>query len=169
MKALLAGIEPWRARWNALGRRERRALSLLGGFLLALVFVVLVWMPVEGGLAAARARQPAAQAQLAQIRSQALVVERLRRAPRSAPAADAAAAAEQAAQRHGLRERLKRIDAEGVRTVRIQIEGAPFATVMAWLVDLQQQSGLRAESASFERQSGPGLVNARLVLQAQAR
>ena len=69
-------------------------------------------------------------------------------------------------QRHGLREQIKRVDAEGARAVRIQIEAAPFAAVMAWLVELQQ-SGLRADTASFERQSGPGLVNARLVLRAQ--
>ncbi len=65
-----------------------------------------------------------------------------------------------------MRERLKRVDPEGVRAVRVQIEEAPFVAVMAWLNELQQQSGLRAESAMFERHPNPGTVNARLLLRA---
>jgi general secretion pathway protein M len=72
----------------------------------------------------------------------------------------------QAAERHGLREQLKRVDAEGASAVRVQIEDAPFAALMAWLVELQQ-SGLRAESATLERHANPGTVNARLLLRAQ--
>ena len=166
MKLHLALIESSRLRWNALGSRERRALTVAGGFLGIVLFYVLVWNPVESGLAASRARQPTVQSRLAQVREQAVLVEKLRRGPRIAKTTDALAAAEQAAARHGLRERVKRIDPEGTRAVRIQIEAAPFAAVMAWLVELQQQ-GVRAETASFERQSSPGLVNARLVLRAQ--
>jgi general secretion pathway protein M len=163
----LAWIEPWRARWNALGTRERRALGILAGFLGAVLFTVLVLIPVKGGLAAARVRHAAVQSQLPRVQAQAALVERLRRSPRVAPVTDAAAAVEQAATRHGLREQMKRIDPEGTRAVRVQIEAAPFAAVMAWLVDLQQQGGLRAETASFERHSSPGIVNARIVLRVQ--
>jgi general secretion pathway protein M len=166
VKLNLAFIEPWRARWSALGARERRALGVLGGFLSIVLFYLFVWSPVTGGVAATRARQAAVQSQLARVQEQAALVEKLRRSPRVAPAADAAAAVEQTAARHGLRERLKRIDPEGARAVRIQIEAAPFAAVMAWLVELQQQ-GVRAETASVERHSSPGVVNARLVLRAQ--
>ncbi len=166
MKLHLALIESWRLRWNALGSRERRALTIVGGFLGIVLFYVLVWNPVKGGVAAARVRHAAVLSQLAQVREQAVLVEKLRRGPRIAQTADALAAVEQAAARHGLRERVKRIDPEGTRAVRIQIEAAPFAAVMAWLVELQQQ-GVRAETASFERQSSPGLVNARLVLRVQ--
>jgi general secretion pathway protein M len=166
VKLNLALIEPWRVRWNALGTRERRAFSILSGFLGVVLFYVLVWNPVESGLAASRARQPTVQSQLAQVQAQAALVEKLQRGPRIAQTADALAAAEQAATRHGLRERLKRIDPEGTRAVRIQIEAAPFAAVMAWLVELQQQ-GVRVETASVERHSSPGVVNARLVLRVQ--
>jgi general secretion pathway protein M len=166
MKLHLALIESWRARWNALGSRERRALAVVGGFVGIVLCYFVVWNPVEGGVAAARVRHAAVQSQLSQVREQAVLVEKLRRGPRIAQTADALAAAEQAAARHGLRERVKRIDPEGARAVRIQIEAAPFAAVIAWLVELQQQ-GVRAETASFERQSSPGLVNARLVLRVQ--
>ena len=160
-------IEHWRARWKALEERERRAIALLAGFLGIVLFYLLVWNPVRSGVAGARARLSAMQTQLARVQEHAAQVETLRRAPRVAPAANPVAAVEQAAARHGLREQMKRIDSDGSRAVRIQIEGAPFASVMAWLVELQQQNGLRAESASFDRHANPGAVNARLLLRAQ--
>jgi general secretion pathway protein M len=162
-----AWIEPWRARWKALGERERRAVALLGGFLGVALFYLLVWVPVQSGLSGARVRLSKLQTQLARVQDQASQVERLRRAPRIALTPNLVAAAEQAAARHGLREKMKRIDPEGSRAVRIQIEDAPFAGVIAWLVELQQQNGLRAESASFERHTNPGTVNVRLLLRAQ--
>lgn len=163
----LAWIEPWRARWKALGERERRAAILLGGFLGVVLLYLLVWSPVRSGLSGARARLSSVQAQLVRVREQAALAEKLRGAPRLAPSGNPVSTAEQAAARHGLREQLKRIDPDGSRGVRIQIEGAPFAAVIAWLVELQQQGGLRAESASFERHANPGAVNVRLVLRAQ--
>src|SRR5438045_6491893 len=51
-----AWVEPARARWNALGARERRVASALAVFFGAVLFYLLVWTPVEGGLARARSR-----------------------------------------------------------------------------------------------------------------
>ena len=163
----LSWIEPARARWNALAARERRAASLLAAFLGAVLFYFLVWNPVQGGLARARAHLASVQVQLAQLQEQAVLVDKVRSTPRFAPPSDAAGTVERSAQRHGLREQLKRVEAEGVGRVRVQIEGASFSALTAWLVELQQQSGLRPESATFERHANPGTVNARLLLRGQ--
>lgn len=162
-----AWFEPWRSRWNALGGRERRAATLLAGFLGVVLFYLLIWNPVEGGLAKARARLPAVREQLAQVREQAALVAKVRAQPRAAQTADPSEAVKQAAERNGLREQLKGVNAEGSRAVRVQIEGATFPALMALLVEVYQQTGLRAESATFERSSNPGTVNARFVLKAQ--
>ena len=162
-----AWIAPARARWNALDARERRTASVLAGFLGAALFYLLIWNPVESGLAKARSRLPSVQAQLARVQEQAAHVASVRAAPRITPPANLAAAAAQAAERQGLREQLKRVDTEGANGVRVQIEEAPFAALMAWLVELQQQTGLRAESATLERGTNPGTVNGRLLLRAQ--
>jgi len=161
-----AWTEPWRARWKALGAREQRVASALAALLGAALFYLLVWNPVESGLAKARERLALVQAQLARVQVQAALVASVRAAPRVAPPASPAAAVGQAADRHGLREQLKRVDAEGASAVRVQIEDAPFPALMAWLVELQQ-AGLRAESATLERHANPGTVNARLLLRAQ--
>jgi general secretion pathway protein M len=162
-----AWAEPWRARWSALGARERRTASLLAASFGAVVFYLLVWSPVESGLAKARSRLASVQTQLARVQEQAARVASVRAAPRVTPPANPAAAVAQAAERQGLREQLKRADAEGANAVRVQIEDAPFAALMAWLVELQQQTGLRAENATLERGANPGTVNGRLLLRAQ--
>jgi general secretion pathway protein M len=162
----LAWIEPWKTRWNALGPRERAAVSALALFLGAVLFYLLIWAPVEGGLARSQARLASVQGQLAQVREQAALVASLRAAPRVEGPADAASAVQEAAARNGLREQVKRVDADGARSVRVQIEAAPFPALMSLLVELQQ-AGLRAENASLERNARPGTVDARLLLQAQ--
>ena len=161
----LAWIGPWKAKWNALGAPERRAASVLGVFLGIVLFYLLIWLPVEAGLSRSQARLVSVQSQLAQVQSQAALVGSLRAAPRSEPPADAASAVQEAAERNGLREAVKRVDAEGARGARVQIEAAPFPALMSLLVDLQR-AGLRAENASFDRNAKPGTVNARLLLQA---
>ena len=162
-----AWTEPWRARWEALGARERRVASALAVAFSAALFYLLLWSPVESGLARARSRLASVQTQLARVQEQAARVASVRAAPRVTLPANPAAAVGQAAERQGLREQLKRIEAEGANAVRLQIEGAPFAALMAWLVELQQQFGLRAESATLERGANPGTVNGRLLLRAQ--
>ena len=161
-----AWIEPWRSRWNGLGARERRAASALAAFLGVVLFYLMIWMPIERGLARSQARLESVQAQLAQVQSQAALVASLRSAPRAEAPADAASAVQEAALRNGLREQVKRVDADGARSARVQIEAAPFPALMSLLVELQQ-AGLRVENATLERNAKPGTVNARLLLQGQ--
>lgn len=162
----LAWIEPLKARWSALGARERSALSVLALFLVPVLLYLLVWIPVERGLERSQARLTAVQAQLAQVREQAALVASLRAAPRSDAPADAASAVQEAAAQNGLKELVKRVDSDSPGSVRVQLEAAPFSSLMSLMVDLQKK-GLRAESAKIERNAKPGTVNANLLLQGQ--
>ena len=161
----LAWIEPLKKRWQALGARERLALTILAVFLVPVLLYLLVWSPVESGLAKSTARLSTVQGQLAQVREQAALVTALRAAPRSEAPTDAASAVQEAAAGNGLREQVKRVDADSPGSVRVQLEAAPFSALMALLVELQQK-GLRTESATIERNAKAGTVNARLLLQA---
>ena len=148
----LAWIEPLKKRWQALGARERLALTILAVFLVPVLLYLLVWSPVESGLAKSTARLSTVQGQLAQVREQAALVTALRAAPRSEAPPDAASAVQEAAAGNGLREQVKRVDADSPGSVRVQLEAAPFSALMALLVELQQK-GLRTESATIERLS----------------
>jgi general secretion pathway protein M len=155
------------ARWNALDTRDRRVLSALAVFLVPVLFYLLIWDPVHGGLAGARARLSTAQAQLARVEEQAALVASMRGSPRVVQPTDPVATVQQAAERLGLRAQLKRADAEGSRAVRVQFEDVSFAALTGLLTELQQGSGMRAESAAFERHTNPGSVNAQLLLRAR--
>ena len=73
-----AWTEPARARWEALGARERRVASALAVTFGAALFYLLLWSPVESGLARARPRLASVQAQLARVQEQAAVVAKVR-------------------------------------------------------------------------------------------
>jgi general secretion pathway protein M len=52
--------------------------------------------------------------------------------------------------------------------VRVQLEAAPFDTLITWLATLEQRYGLAIESISVDRAAKPGVVNANITF-AQAR
>jgi type II secretory pathway component PulM len=45
----------------------------------------------------------------------------------------------------------------------VQLEGAPFDTVVTWLANLDQRYGLAIESITVDRTVKPGLVNASIT------
>ncbi len=47
--------------------------------------------------------------------------------------------------------------------VRVQLEGAPFDTLVAWLVSLDERYGLAIDSISVDRTAKPGAVNANIT------
>jgi len=163
-----ARMELARAAWLRLAPRER-GIIVTGGVLVAAVAIYLfVLGPSYRSLVRLRAEVPQERAQLALMREQAAVVERLRRSPSGgAPAAQLSALAEQAAGAHGLREAITRVEKEGDNGVRIALEKASFNAMVAWLTDLHQRSGLRVETAAIESQESAGTVTARLLLRAR--
>lgn len=46
----------------------------------------------------------------------------------------------------------------------MQLEKAPFDTLVGWLARLSQQNGVQIESATIDSAGQPGTVNASLVL-----
>ena len=52
--------------------------------------------------------------------------------------------------------------------VRVQLEAAPFDTLVTWLATLEERYGLAIESISVDRATRPGVVNANITF-AQAK
>lgn len=164
-----ARIELARSAWRRLAPRERAIIAVGGVLVAAVAMYLFVLGPFHRSLTTLRAEVPKARAQLAVMREQAALVERLRRGPSArAPATKLPALAERAAEAHGLRAMITRADADGENGVRIAIEKAPFNALVAWLADLHQRSGLQVETAAIESHEVPGAVNARLSLRANS-
>jgi general secretion pathway protein M len=47
--------------------------------------------------------------------------------------------------------------------VRVQLEAAPFDTLVTWLATLEERHGLAIESISVDRAARPGFVNANIT------
>ncbi|MEA3132530.1 MAG: ral secretion pathway protein [Gammaproteobacteria bacterium] len=53
--------------------------------------------------------------------------------------------------------------------VRVQLEAAPFDTLITWLATLEQRYGLAIESISVDRAAKPGVVNANITFTQASR
>ena len=53
--------------------------------------------------------------------------------------------------------------------VRVQLEAAPFDTLVTWLATLDQRYGLAIESITVDRAARPGVVNANITFSAPRR
>jgi general secretion pathway protein M len=68
------------------------------------------------------------------------------------------------AKQAGLEKALSQNQPIGEDGIRVRLERAPFDTIVNWLAQLQTGNGLDLESASFERMTVAGTVNASIVL-----
>lgn len=156
-------VERARAWWSSLAGRERR---MLGGGGIALALIVLYTAAYEPLLAARAQRQMGLQA----ARALAVQLERLAvAAPRGGPAVAGAgqsllAIVDQSRKASAIDKPPSRLQPEGDNTVRIWLDDVPFDPLVRWLGDLHTRYGVRVEAADIQRESGPGLVNARLTL-----
>ncbi|MGR3467242.1 MAG: type II secretion system protein GspM [Shimia sp.] len=59
---------------------------------------------------------------------------------------------------------LRRLEPEGPR-IRVLVEDAPFADLIAWIAEMETGAGLRLVSLEVDRRAAPGTVSARLILE----
>lgn len=150
----LRGLPP-RDRWLLVG----------GGMGLLLVLVISLWLPMQRELSRLRTSVPQEKIQLAQMQVQAMEINQLRASGRlSLAGGNLLVNLEQSATTNGIRNRIVRMEPEGVNGARLSLEGVHFNALIGWLANLQDQGGVRIEKATFEAQPAAGAVNARLVL-----
>ena len=151
-------------RLRALPPREQ---LLYGGGAAAVLLILFLslWLPMHRELARLRTAVPQEKVQLAQMQVQAMEINQLRasgRVPRTG--GSLMAMLEQSATASGLRGRITRMEPDGGNGARVSLDGVNFNALVGWLGNLQTQGGVRVEKATFESQSSPGVVNARLTL-----
>ena len=159
--APLAKGQQW-FRQQSLSDQQR--LRWLAGFLV----LVFLWVGVVNPVLTFRDRAAGALSQaqndLAWLNSNygalsAALAQRKQAAPQGDAALDAVAASAQA---HGLT--LNRFSPEGGGRLALSLDQAPYASLMAWLVELAENRGLQVLNLSLDRTDTPGMVRARIVL-----
>jgi general secretion pathway protein M len=151
LKAWYAGLQPREQRVVGFGGVALAVLIVLGGLLL----------PLEGAVSAARKRAEMRRADLEWMRVNGPEI-----LAGGTPTVESneppVVLVDRIGREAGLGSALRGTQPSGTG-VRVQLEGAPFDTLVAWLATLEERHGLAIESISVDHAAKPGLVNANIT------
>lgn len=152
--------------WAGLQAQEQRTL-LIGGIALSVMVVYfLIWEPVNNEVASLE-KQVAEQKAIKTWMQQAAVdVKQMQSSGKRQTISGGRsmlAVVDQTVKRSGLGGSLKRLEPEGDSAVRVWLEKASFDDAMRWLIQIEDQYGLRADSLTIDRKD-VGRADLRLTL-----
>ena len=151
-----------RAWYAGLQEREQRTVAIGGVSVAVLILVFGILMPLHSALSSAVHGNETKREDLTWMQVNAPEV---RAAGSQLPAATGEAPVvlvDRVAREHGLASALRGTQPNG-SGVRVQLEAAPFDTMVAWLAVLDERYGLAVESITLDRTAKPGLVNASIT------
>lgn len=157
-------LKAWYAKLEA---REQRVVAV-GGVAVALLvlFGGILW-PLESAVSTAVKTQETRREDLAWMRINAPEIQSgagTMRAPSGEPPV---VVVDRIGREAGLGSSLRGTQPSATG-VRVQLEAAPFDTLIAWLANLDEHYGLAIESITVDRAAKPGVVNANVSF-AQAK
>jgi general secretion pathway protein M len=149
--------------WYAgLQAREQRMVAFGSVTVAALVLLLGILMPLQSAVSSATRRNETKREDLAWMRVNAPEI----RAAGGQLAADTGEApvvlVDRVGREAGLGSALRGTQPSGTG-VRVQLEAAPFDTLVAWLATLDERYGLAIESITVDRTAQPGMVNASIT------
>jgi general secretion pathway protein M len=163
-------LEKLLAGWSGVSPRERRLVLFAAVLLLlAAVFLVLV-EPAWRGRAALQKELPLLRAQFATVQSLAQEAGTLAGRGGAAPvsAAQVRLALEKSAAAAGLGPSLQKIELNG-ELIEMRFRGVSHERWLGWLAAALPETRARVVDLSLTREAAPGVVSARVVLEAPRR
>jgi general secretion pathway protein M len=165
MNARLQKLKVW---YEALQERERRMVLFGSVALAAIILVAGVLLPLESAVSTAEKRADTRRNDLAWMHvnapelasSSATVISDTKDAP--------VVVVDRVGREAGLGEALRGTQPSPTG-VRVQLEAAPFDTLVTWIATLDQRYGLSIESITVDRAARPGVVNANITFAASRR
>lgn len=159
-----------RAWYAGLQEREQRVVAGGGVLVAVLILVFGILMPLQLAVSGAAHRNQIRREDLAWMQVNAAEV----RAGADLLPVDTGEApvvlVDKSGREAGLTDSLRGTQPSGTggTGVRVQLEAAPFDTMVTWLATLDERYGLAIESITLDRTARPGVVNASITL-AQSR
>ena len=165
MNAHLLKLKAWYAN---LQERERRVVLIGSVALAALILVGGILLPIESAVSSAEKRAATRREDLAWMHVNAPEL-----ASGSATLANDTGEApvvvvDRVGREAGLGAALRGTQPSGTG-VRVQLEAAPFDTLVGWIATLEQRYGLSIDSITVDRAARPGVVNANITFAATRR
>jgi general secretion pathway protein M len=154
-------------RWFlSLEQRERRVLTAGGIFLLIVIIYGAVLTPFAHSKAALISHISQQRSLLAWMRPATARIQALGgKQPTALPADSLLATINREAGSAGLGNALRQVQQQNDGSIRVQLEGASFDTMVHWLGDLHKRYGISISDMSVQRGSSAGSVDANLSLQ----
>jgi general secretion pathway protein M len=156
--------------WASLQARERRLLGT-GAAVVALALAYLIaFEPAYAGRQRLAKELPALRAQLAQMEG--LAAEARRLSGQASQAVDSPqqlkAQLEQSVEAAGLKGSLAQLSVSG-DLIDVRFKSVPLAAWLGWFDTALRETRLRAVDMAVDREAAPGVVSARLTLEAPKR
>jgi general secretion pathway protein M len=151
-----------RAWYAGLQEREQRMVAIGGVVVAVLILVLGILMPLQSAVSSAVKRNETQRVDLAWMQTNAPEI----RAAGNQVAGDTGEApvvlVDRVAREAGLAGALRGTQPNGTG-VRVQLEAAPFDTLVSWLTTVDERHGLAIESITVDRGAQPGMVNASIT------
>jgi general secretion pathway protein M len=149
--------------WYAgLQQREQRIVAIGGVTLAILILVLGILTPLQSAVSSGVKRNETKREDLAWMQVNAQEI----RAAGNQVAGDTGEApvvlVDRVGREAGLASALRGTQPNGTG-VRVQLEAAPFDTLVTWLATLDERYGLAIESITVDRAPRPGVVNASIT------
>jgi general secretion pathway protein M len=151
-----------RAWYAGLQQREQRMVAIGGVTVAILILVLGILTPLQSAVSSGVKRNETKREDLAWMQANAQEI----RAAGNQVAGDTGEApvvlVDRVGREAGLASALRGTQPNGTG-VRVQLEAAPFDTLVTWLATLDERYGLAIESITVDRAARPGVVNASIT------
>ena len=152
LRAWYAGLQP----------REQRVVAIGGIAVAVLILVLGILMPLQSGVSSAVKRNETKRADLAWMQVNAPEVRAAGNQLPSDTGEAPVVLVDRVGREAGLASALRGTQPNGTG-VRVQLESAPFDTLVTWLATLDARYGLAIETITVDRAARPGVVNATIT------
>jgi general secretion pathway protein M len=158
-----------RAWYAGLSQREQRVVAA-GGILLALIVLIAgILMPLQTAVSSAAKGIETRREDLAWMRVNAPEVRALGGQLPADTGEAPVVLVDRVGREAGLASALRGTQPNASGGVRVQLESAPFDTLVTWLDTLDRRYGLAIESITVDRTPAPGMVNASISFSSPRR
>jgi general secretion pathway protein M len=155
-------LEKLRVWYAGLQEREQRVVSIGGVVVAVLILVLGILLPLQSAVSSAAKRNQTEREDLAWMQVNA---PEIRAAGNQLPADSGEAPVvlvDRVGREAGLGSALRGTQPNG-SGVRVQLEAAPFDTLVSWLATLDERYGFAIETITVDRAPRPGVVNASIT------
>jgi general secretion pathway protein M len=154
--------------WLSKTSQEQLAMIIGGSAVLILLIYLIIWRPFEQSVEKKALLIKSQESTLQWMEGNLDLIKSMRSSQSKKGSGSKEALltlVDRTAKGAQLRQQIKRIKPQGDKSVQLWVEQASFDVLIRWLGQMTQEYGLDIESLNIDREDGPGLVNARFVLQ----